>query len=62
MKRVLRFPALMAGEYKLSVGLAGSKLRTEISVQIDATVEQDILLKPEAVSATVIVKQIRRTL
>jgi hypothetical protein len=52
------FPGLIAGDYQLSVELTGfQKYEQKISVQIDATVEQDILLKPETVSATVTVKQ-----
>lgn len=52
------FGSLIAGEYQLAVELNGfKKYEQKISVQIDATVEQDILLQPEAVSATVTVKQ-----
>jgi outer membrane receptor protein involved in Fe transport len=52
------FPGLIAGDYQLSVELTGfQKYEQKISVQIDATVEQDILLKPETLSATVTVKQ-----
>jgi hypothetical protein len=57
------FPRLVAGDYKLSVALAGFKsYEQKISVQIDATVEHNILLKPEAVSVTVTVKQDPRML
>src|SRR5262245_42554138 len=52
------FPGLIAGDYQLSVELNGfKKYEQKISVQIDATVEQDLLLQPETVSASVIVKQ-----
>jgi len=52
------FPRLIAGDYKLTVALSGFKsYEQKISVQIDATIEQNILLKPETVSATVTVKQ-----
>ena len=55
---VYDFPGLIAGEYQLLVELNGfKKYEQKISVQIDATVEQDILLQPESVSATVTVKQ-----
>jgi len=52
------FPGLIAGEYVVSVELTGfKKYEQKISVQIDATVEQDLLLQPETVSASVTVKQ-----
>ena len=52
------FGGLIAGEYQISVELNGFKKYDQtISVQIDATVEQNLLLQPEAVSATVTVKQ-----
>src|SRR5881394_1275064 len=52
------FPNLIAGEYQVSVELSGfKKYDLKISVQIDATIEQDIMLQPETVSATVTVKQ-----
>src|SRR5215471_11270329 len=52
------FPGLVAGDYQLSVELTGfQKYEQKISLQIDATVEQDILLKPETVRATVTIKQ-----
>jgi hypothetical protein len=52
------FPGLIAGDYQLSVELSGfQKFELKISLQIDATLEQDILLKPENLSATVTVKQ-----
>jgi len=51
------FRALTPGEYQISVELAGfKKYEQKLSVQIEATLEQDLLLKPETVSATVIVK------
>lgn len=52
------FPGLIAGDYLVSVDLNGfKKYEQRISVQIDATLEQDILLQPLSVSATVTVKQ-----
>jgi hypothetical protein len=55
---VYEFRALMAGDYQLTIELAGfKKYEQKISVQIDATIEQDIMLQPETVSATVTVKQ-----
>jgi len=52
------FPGLIAGDYQLSVELNGfQKYELKISVQIEATIEQDLMLKPETVSATVTVKQ-----
>jgi len=52
------FPNLIAGEYQVSVELSGfKKYDLKISVQIDATIEQDLKLQPETVSATVTVKQ-----
>jgi hypothetical protein len=52
------FPGLIAGDYQLSVELTGfQKYELKISVQIDATIEQDLMLKPETVTATVTVKQ-----
>ncbi|MGZ8845868.1 MAG: TonB-dependent receptor [Pyrinomonadaceae bacterium] len=52
------FPGLIAGDYSISVELTGFKAyEQKISVQIDATVEQDILLQPVSISATVTVKQ-----
>lgn len=52
------FPGLIAGDYQLSVELNGfQKYEQKISVQIDASIEHDLMLKPETVSATVTVKQ-----
>lgn len=52
------FPGLIAGDYSISVELTGFKAyEQKISVQIDATVEQNILLQPVSISATVTVKQ-----
>jgi Carboxypeptidase regulatory-like domain/TonB dependent receptor/TonB-dependent Receptor Plug Domain len=52
------FPGLLAGDYQVSVELTGfKKYELMISVQIDATIEQDLMLKPETVSATVTIKQ-----
>src|ERR1700740_1535024 len=50
------FSGLIAGDYQLSVELKGfQKYELKISVQIDATIEQNLMLKPETVSATVTV-------
>ena len=44
------FPNLIAGEYQVSVELSGFKqYDLKISVQIDATIEQDLMLQPETV-------------
>jgi len=52
------FAGLIAGDYLLTVELTGFiKFEQKVSVQIDATVEQDLLLKPVPVSANVSVKQ-----
>ena len=52
------FPGLIAGDYQLSVEQSGFKTyEQKIGVQIDATVEQNILLQPLSISATVTVKQ-----
>jgi outer membrane receptor protein involved in Fe transport len=52
------FPGIIAGDYSISVELTGFKAyEQKISVQIDATVEQNILLQPVSISATVTVKQ-----
>lgn len=52
------FTGLIAGDYQISVELSGfKKYEQKIGVQIDATVEQNILLQPESVSASVTVKQ-----
>ncbi len=52
------FPGLIAGDYLISVELNGfKKYEQKMSVQIDATVEQNILLQPEALTSTVTVKQ-----
>ncbi|HEX3144113.1 MAG TPA: TonB-dependent receptor [Pyrinomonadaceae bacterium] len=52
------FPNLIAGEYQVSVELSGfKKYDLKISVQIDAMIEQDLMLRPETVSATVTVRQ-----
>ncbi len=54
---VYDFPALLAGEYTLSVELTGfKKYEQRVTLQIDATVEQNILLQPVPVSETVTVK------
>ena len=52
------FPGLIAGEYIVTVEFSGfKKYERNLSVQIDATVEQDILLQPVPLSETVTVKQ-----
>ncbi|HZI46588.1 MAG TPA: carboxypeptidase regulatory-like domain-containing protein, partial [Pyrinomonadaceae bacterium] len=52
------FPDLIAGEYILTVEFSGfKKYEKQVSVQIDATVEQVILLQPEPLNATVTVKE-----
>jgi hypothetical protein len=52
------FIGLIAGDYVLAVELAGfQKYEQKISVQIEATVEHDILLQPNPLSATVTVKE-----
>jgi len=50
------FPSLIAGDYAVTVEYSGfKKYEKTLSVQIDATVEQDILLQPVPVTATVTV-------
>src|SRR5262245_50793722 len=45
------FPSLLAGEYTVSVELTGfKKYELRVTVQIDATVEQNILLQPVPVT------------
>lgn len=52
------FPGLIAGEYILTVEFSGfKKYEKKLSVQIDAIVEQDILLQPVPLTETVTVKQ-----
>ena len=52
------FPGLVAGEYTLTVDFSGfKKYEKNLSVQIDATVPQDILLQPVPLSETVTVKE-----
>ncbi len=52
------FPGLIAGDYLVSVELNGfKKYEQKLSVQIDAMVEQNILLQPETLTTTVTVKQ-----
>ncbi len=53
---VYSFAGLLAGDYVLSVELSGfKKYEQKISLQIDATVEQNILLQPVPVTETVTV-------
>lgn len=53
---VYTFNGLTAGDYTLSVALQGfEKYEQKVSVQIEATVELDILLKPLSVTGTVTV-------
>lgn len=48
------FTGLTAGDYQLTVELQGfNKYEQKISVQIEATVEQDILLQPQSVTGSV---------
>ena len=50
------FPGLIAGEYILTVEFSGfKKYEKKLSVQIDATVEQDLLLQPVPVTESVTV-------
>jgi hypothetical protein len=52
------FPGLIAGEYIVTVEFSGfKKYEKKLGVQIDATVEQDILLQPVPLSETVTVKE-----
>jgi len=52
------FTGIIAGDYVLSVELQGFKrYEQKISVQIEATVEQNILLQPVPLSETVTVKE-----
>jgi outer membrane receptor for ferrienterochelin and colicin len=53
---VYSFTGLTAGDYLLTAELQGfNKYEQKISVQIEATVELDILLKPQAITSTVTV-------
>ena len=53
---IYSFTGLTAGDYILSVELQGfTKYEQKVSIQIEATVELDILLKPQAVTGTVTV-------
>jgi hypothetical protein len=53
---VYSFTGLTAGDYVLSVELQGfNKYEQKVSVQIEATVELDILLQPQAITGTVTV-------
>ncbi|HEV8367567.1 MAG TPA: carboxypeptidase regulatory-like domain-containing protein [Pyrinomonadaceae bacterium] len=53
---IYNFTSLTAGDYILSVELQGfTKYEQKVSVQIEATVELDILLKPQAITGTVTV-------
>src|SRR6185369_17773120 len=50
------FPALIAGDYTIIVEYSGfEKYEKTLSIQIDATVEQDLLLQPVPVTETVTV-------
>src|SRR5689334_7575776 len=52
------FPDLVAGDYILTVEFSGfKKYEKTLSVQIDATVQQDILLQPVPLSESVTVKE-----
>ena len=51
------FPSLIAGDYTITVELSGfKKYEKKLSVQIDAIVEQDLLLQPVPVTETVTIK------
>jgi carboxypeptidase family protein/TonB-dependent receptor-like protein len=50
------FPGLIAGDYTITVEYSGfKKYEKTLSIQIDATVEQDLLLQPVPVTETVTV-------
>src|SRR5215813_10412760 len=54
------FPGLIAGEYILTVEFSGfKKYEKKLSVQIEATVEQDILLQPVPLTESVTVSDDR---
>ena len=54
------FPSLIAGEYLVTVEFSGfKKYEKKLSVQIEATVEHDILLQPVPLSETVTVNDDR---
>jgi len=54
------FPALLAGEYVVTVEFSGfKKYEQRLSVQIDATVEHDILLEPLPIAESVTVTEDR---
>src|SRR6476659_3749862 len=50
------FPGLIAGDYIVTVEFSGfKKYEKKLSVQIDATVEQDLLLQPVPITESVTV-------
>jgi hypothetical protein len=52
------FPSLIAGEYTLTVEFSGfKKYEKKLSVQIEATVEHDVLLQPVPLTESVTVKE-----
>src|SRR6185503_12066384 len=54
------FPSLIAGDYILTVDFSGfKKYEKKLSVQLEATVEQDILLQPIPITEDVIIKDDR---
>jgi hypothetical protein len=54
------FPGLIAGDYILTVEFSGfKKYEKKLSVQIEATVEQDILLQPVPITENVTIKDDR---
>ena len=56
MEGLYDFPGLIAGEYILTVEFSGfKKYEKTLSVQIEATVEQDILLQPVPLTESVTV-------
>ena len=51
------FPSLVAGDYIVTVEYSGfKKYEKKLSVQIEATVEQDILLEPVPITENVVIK------
>src|SRR6188474_3207481 len=51
------FPSLIAGDYILTIEFSGfKKYEKKLSVQIEATVEHDVLLQPIPITEDVIIK------
>jgi hypothetical protein len=60
MEGQYNFPSLVAGDYIVTVEFSGFKnYEKKLSVQIEATVEQDILLEPLPITENVIIKDDR---